>query len=139
MRYGSISAIGDFTALNGSAPDYLALIADRCSGGDSATLRTEVEDAPGTPGALVQPPLYGAQYITLGGQVIITSSGTPSGYLSAIDTLIASLKSALDSLTTAPDDLVHSGGTLSVWLYGALDTGWEGTIKTVTFSVVVDG
>jgi hypothetical protein len=138
MRYSTISAIGDFTAFTPADTDYLLLYPPRCSGGADAPLRTTVEPAPGQPGALIFPPLDDAQIITLGGDLIITSDGSESGYFAAIDTLFASLKSALDALKTAPDDLVHSAGTLKVWKYAPLDDSFEGTVKSVTFSVVVD-
>lgn len=138
MRYSSISAIGDFTALSESSYDYLALNPAACSGGADAPLRTTVEDAPGADGALIEPPLDGAQIITLAGLLIVTSAGDESGYLSALDTLLGSLKSALDALKAAPDDLVHSGGTLSVWKYAPLDTSWNGTLMSVTFGLIVD-
>lgn len=138
MRYSTISAIGDFTALSAATADWLRLDPARCDGGADAPLRATVEPAPGVDGALVFPPLDDAQIITLAGDLMITSSGSDAGYFSAIDTLLASLKSALDALKTAPDDLVHSGGTLSVWKYTGITTGWAGLIMSVTFGLVVD-
>jgi hypothetical protein len=138
MRYSSISAIGDFTALSPSSTDYLHLDPARCSGGADATLRTTVEDAPGADGVLIEPPLDGAQIITLAGVLVIRSDGSESGYFSALDTLFGSLKTALDALKAAPDDLVHSGGTLSVWKYAPIDTSFSGLLMSVTFGLVVD-
>lgn len=138
MRYSTITAIGDFTALSPASTDWLFLDPAQCTGGGDATLRTNVEDAPGTDGVLVFPPLDGAQIITLAGKLLIGSAGDDAGYFAAEDALFASLKSALDALKTAPDDLAHSGGTLSVWKYSAIDSGREGILKTVTFSLVVD-
>jgi len=135
VRWSTISAIGDFTALNGNATDYLSTTPGRCT--DSPSLRTTVEDAPGADGVLVFPPLDGARILTIGGEIIIRSAGGESGYLAAIDMLYNSLASALASLKTAPDDLVHSGGTLSVWLYSPLVPGWEDLMQTVTFGLVV--
>lgn len=138
MRYSTISAIGGFTALSAASPDYLSLDPSRCSGGDDAPLRTTVEDAAGIDGALIFPPLNGAQIITLAGDFVITSDGADPGYLTAQDTLFAALKSALDALKTAPDDLVHSAGTLKVWKQAAIDKSWEGIVMSVTFGLVVD-
>jgi hypothetical protein len=138
MRYSTISAIGDFTAFTPADSDYLLIVPSRCSGGADAPLRTTVEPAPGADGALIFPPLDDAQILTLAGDLVITSDGSESGYFDAIDTLLASLKSALDALKTAPDDLVHSAGTLSVWKYAPLDTSFEGTVMSVTFGLVVD-
>lgn len=137
MRYSTISAIGDFTALSPASTDYLHLDPSACTGGVAAPLRTNVEDKPGADGPLIFPPLDGPQIITLSG-VLVVRSATGAGYFTAMDTLLASLQSALDALKTAPDDLVHSGGTLSVWLYSAISDGWEGMGKTVTFGLVVD-
>jgi hypothetical protein len=138
MRYSSISAIGDFTALSSATPDYLRIDPTKCSGGADAPLRTTIEPAPGQDGALIFPPLDDAQIITLAGDLVITSSGSDSGYFAALDTLYASLKAAIDALKTAPDDLVHSGGSLSVWKYAPIDTSWAGITKSVTFALVVD-
>lgn len=140
MRYSTISAIGGFTAINGGATDYLHLVPSNCSGGADAPLRTTVEDAPGLDGALIFPPFDGAQVITLSGDFVIKSAGDESGYLAAQDTLFGSLKSALDALKTAPDDLVHSGGSLKVWKYAPIDTSWDDNAKilSVTFSLIVD-
>jgi hypothetical protein len=138
VRYNTISAIGDFTALSSASGDYLALDPKRCDGGGDAPLRTTVEPAPGEDGALIFPPLDDAQIITLGGDLIIISAGDESGYFAAIDTLYASLKTALDALKTAPDDLVHSAGSLKVWKYAPIADGWEGTLKQVTFGLAVD-
>lgn len=138
MRYSTISAIGSFTDLSSSSSDYLRLVPGRCSGGADAPLRTIVEAAPGQDGALIFPPLDDAQIITLAGDFVVRSDGSESGYLSAQDTLLTNLKAALDSMKAAPDDLVHSGGTLSVWKYAPIETTWEGVTLSVTFSLIVD-
>lgn len=138
MRYTSISQIGTFTALDEGSTDYLRLVPGSCSGGADAQLRTTVEPAAGIDGPLIFPALDDAQIITLAGDLIINSAGTEPDYFDAIDTLLASLKSALDALKSAPDDLVHSGGTLSVWKYAPIDTTWAGITMSVTFGLVVD-
>lgn len=138
MRYNTISQIGGFTALSAATPDYLRLDATACTGGDDPPLRTTIEPAPGVDGVLVFPPLDDAWIITLAGDLVITSAGDEAGYLAAQDTLLASLKSALDSLKTAPGNLVHSGGTLKVWKQAPLAGSWSGIVKSVTFGLVVD-
>lgn len=138
MRYSTISAIGDFTALSSASADYLRLVPDRCSGGGDAPLRTTVEPAPGEDGALIFAALDDAQILTLAGDFEITSDGSESGYLAAQDALFADLKDALDALKIAPDDLVHSGGTLKVWKYAPVDHSWSGITMSVTFGLVVD-
>jgi hypothetical protein len=138
MRYGTISAIGAFTALSDASADYLRIVGDRCSGGDDAPLRTIVEPAPGLDGPLIFPPLDDAQIITLAGDLIITSASDEAGYIAAEDTLLASLKAALDLMKSAPDALVYSGGTLRVWKYAPIDGGRNGMLKSVTFGLVVD-
>lgn len=138
MRYSTISAIGGFTALSSSSADYLFLDPSSCTGGSDAPLRTTVEPAPGLDGVLVFPPLNDAQVLTLAGVLRITSAVTESGYISALDTLLASLKTALDALKTAPGNLVHSGGTLKVWKYAPLESAWSQAQMSVTFGLVVD-
>lgn len=134
VRFGSITAIGSFTALNGTAADYLSLTPSRCV--DTPTLRTTVEHKPGAPGVLVLPALAGERILTFGGQVVIRSAGDEAGYFSAIDTLVASLESALDSMAAAPDDVDHSGGSLACWAYSPLVPTWEDVIRIVTFGLV---
>lgn len=142
MRYSSIEAIGSFVALEAAVDtttdDYLKLDPAKCTGGVDATLRTDVEDAPGQDGSLIEPGMDGAWIISLGGEFVIKTAGDDAGYFAAIDTILASLKSSLDALKAAPDDLVHSAGTLTVWKYASIADGWENLTKTVTFSVIVD-
>ncbi len=134
IRFGSVTAIGSFTALTSSSTDYLSLTPSRCV--DSPSLRTTVEDQPGGPGVLVFPPLRGARILTFGGQVVIRSDGSDSGYYTAIDTLVASLETALASMEAAPDDVDHSGGSLSCWTYAPLLPTWEDVVRVVTFGLV---
>lgn len=141
IRYASIEAIGSFTALSNFDQDYLAIDPARCSGGGGPPQRTNIEDAPGLPGALIFPPLDGAWVLTLAGDLFVTSVGASSepGYFEAVDTLIASLKAALDSLQTAAGSLIHAGGTESVWFNSALDPTWTDFFMcSVTFGLVVD-
>lgn len=138
MRYSTISQLGTFTAFSSASADYLRLDPTRCTGGEDAPLRTNLEAIPGGDGVYVLPPFDDAQIITLAGDLIITSAVTDAGYFSAQDTLLASLKSALNALKSARGNLVHAGGTLHVWKYGPLDSGYQGALKSVTFSVVVD-
>lgn len=134
MRYSTISQIGGFTALNGLVADSLLLDPTRCTGGADAPLRTTVEPAPGEDGALIEPPLDDAQIITLAGLLNITSGDRFTG----TDTLLASLKTALDALKIAPGNLVHGGGTLKVWKYAPIDPSWENGMMSVTFGLIVD-
>jgi hypothetical protein len=134
VRYNTISQLGAFTAFDDASTDYLLLDPSKCSGGADPPLRTTVEPAPGADGALLFPPLDDAQIITLAGVFIVNSSG----YFTATDTLLASLKSALDALKAAPDALVHSGGTLQVWKYAPIDSSWQDGRMEVTFGLVVD-
>lgn len=137
MRYSTISAIGSFTALTSSTADYLRLDPTRCSGGTDAPVRLTIEANPGFDGAKVFPAYDDAQIITLGGDLVITSSSTESGYFSAEDTLMAALKTALDAMKASPDNLVHSGGTLSVAKYAPISESRQGFLCGVTFSLVV--
>lgn len=135
IRFGSISAIGAFTAVNGGATDYLSCDPQRCVAAPS--LRTTVEDAPGADGVLVFPPLKGSEIWTISGPLVIRSDGSESGYFSAIDTLVASLAAALEAMRAAPDDVAHSAGTTSCWLYAPLLESWNDIEKIVTFGLVV--
>lgn len=142
IRYQSITAIGSFTAFSISdADDYLALDPARCSGGADAPLRTTIEPKPDADGVFIEAPFDDAQIITLAGDLVITSNGasSESGYFTALDTLLASLKSALDALKTASGDLTHAGGTIQVWKQAPLETTWQNYyVCSVTFGLVVD-
>jgi len=90
---------------------------------------------------LIFPPLDDAQVITLAGDLVVTSTGhsAEDGYFDAVDALFDELKAALDLLKSAPNDLVHSTGTLKVWKNGPLDDNWSSFwVCSVTFSLVVD-
>lgn len=137
MRYSSITAIGAFTALTTASADCLLLDPSRCSGGGGASLRTTEEDAPGADGILWFPALDGAQIITLGGLLRITSSATESGYISAIGTLEASIQSALATIKTTPGTFTYSAGSLSVALHSPYDSTWENGQKWCLFGLVV--
>jgi hypothetical protein len=142
MRVLTISGIGAFTALSSADADYLALRPSQCSGIGEAPIRITQEPAPGEDGALIEPPLDDAWVITLAGELVVTSTGSSSegSYRAAVDTLLASLKTAVAAAKTAPIDLVHSGGTLKVWKYGPVDESWDDQelICSVTFSLLVD-
>jgi hypothetical protein len=138
VRYSSISAIGAFTALAPASTDWLALDPRRCSGGAGPSLRAYYEDVPGGDGVLVYDALDGAQIVTLAGDLIITSAGDEAGYLAAIDTLYGSLASALATGKTGDITLTHSGGSLSCRYYSAIDHGWDGAVKSVTFGLIVN-
>lgn len=138
MRYSTISAIGTFTALSSATADYLELDPAACQGGSDAPIRITTEQRAGADGVYVFPPFDDAQIITLAGKLRITSAGDETGYFAAEDTLLASLKTALDLMKAAPDDLVHSGGTLSVWKYAGIVDSRDGLILTVTFGLIVD-
>jgi hypothetical protein len=141
IRYEAISAIGAFTKLSNSVPDYLAIDPSACSGGGDADVRTTEEDAPGADGSLIEPPLDSAQIITLAGDLVVTSTGLSSeaGYKAAVETLFEELRAALNTGKAAPINLVHPGGTLKVWKHGRLDDSWPSFwVCRVMFSVIVD-
>lgn len=138
MRYSTISAIGIFTALSPSSPDYLALDPSACQGGGDPPLRITTEPRSGQGGVYIFPPLDDAWIITLSGKLVIRSASDEAGHFAAEDTLFASLKAALDLLKSAPDDLVHSGGTLAVWKYAPIVDAREGLDLRVTFGLLVD-
>lgn len=141
ILYQKITGIGAFTALSNADADYLALDPSRCTGLGDAALRTTTYDAPGEDGELIFPALDGQHIITLVGDIVCTSAdtGTMDDYFAAVDTLYASLKSALDGMKSTAGDLVTAGGTLKVKKYGPADDAWQNFwVCSVTFSLIVD-
>ena len=148
MRPETITAIGSFTALTNADDDYLAIDPSRCTGFADAPLRTTFEPIPGADGVLILPAYDDAQILTLAGDLIVTSTGSSSesGYQAAVDTLLASLKTALDAMKSSAGTLTHSGGSLSVWKQAPIDASWAlaGSsagvpyVMQVTFGLVVD-
>jgi hypothetical protein len=136
----TITAIGAFTALSSATADYLQLDPQRCSLPANGTARTTVEPKAGADGVFVELALEGEQILTLGGDLIVTSNGNSSeaGYFTAVATLIASLKTALDALKAADANLVHAGGSTPVRWYSALEPTWQNFFAcSVTFGLVV--
>lgn len=140
MRYNSITAIGTLSNVNAATGDCLRLDPDACTGGEMASLRPVVEDAPGADGSLNFPALTGAWIITLSGFLLIRSAGDEAGYFAAIDTLEASVVAALNAMRAAPANVVSSSGTISCWLYSPYQAQWEQRLltKRCTFSLVVE-
>lgn len=140
MRYNSITAIGTLSNVNADTGDCFRLDPDACTGGSMPELRPVVEDKPGGDGSLNFPALTGAWIITLSGFLLIRSAGDEAGYFAAMDTLEASLLSALNAMRAAPANVVSSSGTLSCWLYSKATDQWEQALltKRYTFSLVVE-
>lgn len=139
----TISQIGAFTAFAWTVdtPDYFAIDPTRCSDCDDPPVRVTEEPAPGIDGALILPGLDDVWTPTIGGDLVVTSNGNSSeaGYFTALETLYASLKSALDALKAAPDTLVHADGTLQVWKHGPAEKTWTNYWQaSVTFELTVD-
>jgi hypothetical protein len=136
----TITAIGTFTALTDAAADYLALDPQRCSLPAQGVARTTIEHKTGADSAYVEDAFEGEQILTLGGDLVVTSNGdsSQSGYFTAVGTLLGSLKTALDALKTADDNLVHAGVSTPVRWYAALDPTWTNFwVCSVTFGLVV--
>lgn len=138
----TISQIGGFTAFTfADAPDYFAIDPTACTGCDDADLRTTIEDAPGQSGGLILPPFSSAQIMAIVGDLVVTSTGNSNetGYRAALETLFQLLKTSIDALMVAPDDLVHSGGTLKVWKQSKVEGTWPTFwTRRVTFGLAVD-
>lgn len=136
-----ITAIGTFTALSAADDDYLALDPKRCSIPAQGVARTTIENKAGADDAFIEDALEGAQVLTLGGDLTITSNGNSSeaGYFTALGTLLDSLKSALDALKTADDDLVCNSVNIPVRWYSALEPSFADSfwVCSVTFGLVV--
>lgn len=141
ILYQKITGIGSFTALTNADADYLAIDPSRCTGLGDAALRTTAYDAAGEDGENIFDALDGQHVITLVGDLICTSadSSDMDAYFAAVDTLYASLKSALDGMKSTPGDLVTNGGTLKVRKWGPAEDGWQNYwLCSVTFSLIVD-
>lgn len=142
----SISAIGSFTAFDNSflaagLEDYLAIDPAQCSGFGDAPLRTTNYPAAGEDGVNIFAPKDDALILTIYADLIVTSTGVSNetGYLAAVVSLYQSFKSAIDALKDAPDDLVHSAGSMKVWKQGPVDPSFPSFwTMGVTFSLIQD-
>lgn len=136
----TITAIGTFTALTSASANYLQLDPQRCSLPANGLARTTVEAKPGADSAIVEDAFEGEQILTLGGDLVVTSNGNSSeaGYFTALGTLLGSLKTALDALKTADDNLVHAAVNTPVRWYAPLEPTWTNYyVCAVTFGLVV--
>jgi len=141
----SITAIGTFVALDnsflnsGAHADYLAIDPGACTGFGDAPLRTTAYPAAGEDGVNIFPPKDDALIMSIVGDLVIGSASDTPGYLAAQTALYQSLKTALDALKAAPDDLVHSAGSMKVWKQGPLDPTFTSywTMR-VTFTLIQD-
>lgn len=141
MRPETISAVGSFTSFASGSGDWVCVDIEACTGCDDAPLRTTVQPRPGDHGAFVFPSFDDAQIITLVVVAMIDSLSSPvvpDDYRAAVETLFQSLRSALDAMKSAPDDLVHEDGTVSVWKHSPVEKSWSGVVCRFTFSVVID-
>jgi hypothetical protein len=108
---------GGTITLNAGTGDTYWNDPTQCAGLDMAPIRSTVDDKPQTDGGIVHPMFFGARHITLGGDLVVRSSGTEAGYLAARAALEQNLIAALTSI-------MNADGTYS-W-----DDG--GTTRTVT-------
>ena len=142
----SITAIGSFTALDNAylglgLADYLAIDPSACTGFGDAPLRTTAYPAAGEDGVNIFPPKDDALIMSIVGDLVVTSTGLSdeTGYFPAVVALYQELKTAIDALKSAPDDLVHSAGSMKVWKQSEIDPTFTSywTMR-VTFSLIQD-
>lgn len=123
MRYNSITTIGSLTVNSGT--DYLWLIPSLCAGLDGGAGRVNVEDFAGADGGFQFPPLLGPVIATLGGLLVITSSGTEAGVRTATDTLDAAIAAVVDGSRAAAITVTWAAGSASMWFYQAYESHWD--------------
>ena len=97
----SLVTPGGTITFNASSGDTYEHDPDDCAGLDMAPLRTPIDQAPQTDGGLVFPFLFDARHVTLGGWMLVRSSGTEPGYSTARNTLEDNLRTALTSIIRA--------------------------------------
>lgn len=142
----SITQIGIFDRFDSpfiglGLADYVAIDPSACTGFGDAPLRTTIDDAPGEDGVLIEPPKDGGLIMTIVADLVVTSTGPSNdpGYLDTVVSLYQELKAALDLLKAAPDDLVHSAGSMKVWKYGPVDPNFPNYwTARVTFGLIQD-
>lgn len=138
----TISKIGGFTAFTDADADYLAAVPDSCTGLGGPDLRVEDdENAADTDGDLIFGRLDGPWIVTLVYDVVATSTGPTAddGYRAAVGAVVASLKTALDAMKAAPDDLTHAGGTEQAWFHSKVEPSWKNFhVCRVTFGLKID-
>jgi len=121
MNYSSITKIELGTTdinFNATGADTLLIDPLACTGMDQLPARTPVYVKAATDGANVFPFLKDARPIVLAGIVLIVSSSTEAGYVTARETLIASTITLLDGMLTTAGVLTWPSNTLSVYSTG---------------------
>jgi len=120
VNYSSITKIelgGTDINFNATGADTLLLDPLACDGLDQIPARTPVYRKAATDGANVFPFLKDARPIVLAGVVLIVSSSTEAGYVTARDALIDSTITLLNGMLTTPGVLTWTS-TLSVYSTG---------------------
>lgn len=140
--YGSAATLttpwGTIT-FNASSGDTYKNDPSSCSGLDMAPVRSSIDDKPQTSGGIVHPAFLGARHVTLGGQLIIRSSSTEAGYLTARATLEQNLIAALTSIlnTTGTYAWNEGGTTRTITVTCNLEALFSGAwLKTYVFGLV---
>lgn len=140
--YGSSATLttpwGTIT-FNASSGDTYANDPQTCSGLDMAPVRSTVDDKPQTDGGIVHDAFLGARHVTLGGTLVVRSSATEAGTISARYTLEANLTAALKSILRANGTYAWTDGGATRTITVRCDqaaTYSGGFVKTYIFGLV---
>ncbi len=110
----SLETPGGTIDFNDSSGDAYENDPTQCAGLGQAPLRVTIDDAPQTDGGIGHPVFRATRRITIGGTMIIRSSGTDSGIVSARTTMIDNLVAALESIENADGTLSWDSGGKSL-------------------------
>jgi hypothetical protein len=124
-------------AFNAASGDAYQNDPQQCAGLGQAPLRVTTEDRPQTDGGIAHPTFRGARHITIGGTLVVRSSGTESGVVSARSTLIDTLISALESIENADGTLSWASAAHTLTVRSEIPFDPAGAMeKTYTFGLI---
>jgi hypothetical protein len=109
----------------------------QCAGLGQAPLRVTVEDRPQTHGGILHPTFRGARHITIAGVLLVRSSGTDSGIVTAREGMIDDLVEALESIENADGTLSWASAAHTLAVRSEIPFDPSGAMeKTYTFGLI---
>lgn len=120
----------------GTGTDYLFIDPAASTGLGVSQIRTSIFNKGQTDGYNILPSFEEGQHLVLGGRVIITSSATEAGIVTARDTLLTATRTKLKSILQVSGTLNFSTGDIITVFCETLIAPADVWVKTFVFSLV---